>query len=284
MPTVRQQLGELLRHARDTAGMGQQALAAALGVAQSQVSRVENGQRALSAAATRRWMEQLRASSDEVAAAVELAEQAEEQVAAWEDLRSEGWAKHQQRYADEEREADAEWIFQSELIPGLLQSPRYVEYLMREVICRPEEDVPSAVSARLARQAVLLDPATQLSVVITEDVLRRPFGGPSIMAEQLDRLVTSAHLPTVDLAVLPTNVRMPQVSTVSFVLDEMPDRNDSKVTIELPSHEVTILNPTRVDRYRRLFRQFQQHSLRGDNAVEFVKQIADTHRGKRGES
>ena len=57
----------------------------------------------------------------------------------------------------------------------------------------------------LARQALLIRVTAPLSaeVLLGEAVLRRPVGGPQVMAEQLDRLADAALLPNVTIRVVP---------------------------------------------------------------------------------
>ena len=82
--------------------------------------------------------------------------------------------------------------FELSVVPGLLQTEGYARALLTGRIGF-NGDVEEAVSARLARQAILdRDDPPELFAVIDEAVLHRPVGGTEVMADQLGRLVDSA--------------------------------------------------------------------------------------------
>lgn len=73
------------------------------------------------------------------------------------------------------------------LVPGLLQIPAYTRAVVRAydpVI--PQEAVEERVKARIARTEIFNDPTKPLYwAVLDEAVIRRPCGGPEVMAAQL---------------------------------------------------------------------------------------------------
>ncbi len=156
-----------------------------------------------------------------------------------------------------------------------MQSGAYVRYFLAEVRGLPERQVAEGVAARLDRQDVLYQPGTHLEVVIAEHVLRQRFGGPKVMIEQLHRVASLAQLPSVDLAVLPSNTDMAETYEPSAVIYVAPndDANDLAV-IELATSVVREHKPESVRRYTELFQTYQRHSLRGRDAVELVERIA----------
>lgn len=90
-------------------------------------------------------------------------------------------------------------------VPGLLQTEDYARALIQAT--RPQdstEAVERLVTARIERQEVLRrDNPPRLWYVIDEGVMRRIVGTPSVMAAQLDHLISSARTPGTVLQVLP---------------------------------------------------------------------------------
>jgi Domain of unknown function (DUF5753) len=68
----------------------------------------------------------------------------------------------------------------------------------------PPETLAERVANRMERQAILLreNPPTAL-FVLDESVLLRPFGGPKVMAEQLDKLAGFAKSEEMQIRILP---------------------------------------------------------------------------------
>lgn len=92
------------------------------------------------------------------------------------------------------------------IIPGLLQTAEY----SREIIFGTDPtlsdvELDNLVASRMARQAVLTRRnAPQFLTVIDEGALRRPIGGPGVMARQLRQLSDFAQRPHIRLQVVPT--------------------------------------------------------------------------------
>jgi transcriptional regulator with XRE-family HTH domain len=193
-------------------------MAAALGCNQSRISRIETGQTRISPEEVRQWLEAAGAPADTYSPLLELAERAEVEIVSWTDLHAHGWAAHQNDYGAIEREASRILIWQPSVIPGLLQSGAYVRHFLTNVRHLAERQVAEGVAARLNRQDVLYQPGTRLEVVVAEHVLRHQFGGAKVMAEQLNRVASLAWLPTVDLAVLPSDTDMAEVYVPSVVI------------------------------------------------------------------
>lgn len=94
-----------------------------------------------------------------------------------------------------EQEATALWTFEPLLVPGLLQTEAYARAVL-SVVGDSGDDTARQVSARMARQAVLTredPPPPEFVAVIDEGVLRRPVGGPGVMAGQLAALAVAAR-------------------------------------------------------------------------------------------
>ena len=91
------------------------------------------------------------------------------------------------------------------IIPGLLQTPDYARAIMRAV--RPRDDdetIERDVTARISRQEIFsaADPPMAW-FVLDESILRRPFGGPHIMRDQLAKLEKMSQDTNVVIQIMP---------------------------------------------------------------------------------
>ncbi|WP_035804420.1 helix-turn-helix domain-containing protein [Kitasatospora mediocidica] len=111
-------------------------------------------------------------------------------------------------YVAEEARATELRIFETTYMPGLLQTPAYARALLSAVGIQRDDDIDTVeerLALRLDRQQIITaETPAFVFAVIDESVLRRPVGGPVVMREQLDHLLTTADRPNVALQVAPT--------------------------------------------------------------------------------
>jgi transcriptional regulator with XRE-family HTH domain len=94
------------------------------------------------------------------------------------------------------------------VVPGLFQTPDYARAIIRGG--RPElpaTEVEKRVELRMARQDEVLDreDAPQVWAVISEAALRLRVGGPTVLRDQLKRLVELREYPHIEMQVLPAS-------------------------------------------------------------------------------
>ncbi|MFR9799588.1 helix-turn-helix domain-containing protein [Streptomyces sp. MS06] len=95
--------------------------------------------------------------------------------------------------------------FAPALVPGLLQTPSYARAVTLAMTpFAPDEYIEDRVSGRMERQRILRD-ATRPTywVILHENALRVPVGGPAAMADQLEHIAALARERTVGVQVLP---------------------------------------------------------------------------------
>ncbi|WP_326775181.1 helix-turn-helix domain-containing protein [Streptomyces sp. NBC_01445] len=166
-------VGEELRHARERAGLTQQALGELLFVSGSYVGQMEAGTRRILPDMAERLDAALGTAGFFVRHGVKANE-----------------SKHPEHFA-EAAEAEAIAIeirqYESLLIPGLLQTPAYARAVfLAYQPTAPEEAIDKLVAARMERTRLLDDPTKPLLwAVLDEAALRREVGGPAVMAEAL---------------------------------------------------------------------------------------------------
>lgn len=95
--------------------------------------------------------------------------------------------------------------YSPQIVPGLLQTPDYARAQFRVHLPKaPQGEIEQLVTARLSRRDHLLgDPRPDYAVILDEAVLRRWYGTPAVMREQLSALLQLALTPTSFVQVVP---------------------------------------------------------------------------------
>jgi DNA-binding XRE family transcriptional regulator len=90
------------------------------------------------------------------------------------------------------------------LVPGLLQTEDYARAIYT---IGGSKDVEADVAARMARKDTLNRPDPPLVwVLLDEDALHRPVGGPQVMRDQLTQFLELSSLPNIMVRVVPGSV------------------------------------------------------------------------------
>jgi hypothetical protein len=95
--------------------------------------------------------------------------------------------------------------FEVQFVPGLFQTEDYARAVTRlGHHSAPADEIERRVALRVKRQDLLTRPGPpRVWAVIDEAVLRRPYGGDTVMRAQLRRLAEAAELPHVTLQAVP---------------------------------------------------------------------------------
>ncbi|MET7506995.1 helix-turn-helix transcriptional regulator [Streptomyces albidoflavus] len=109
-------------------------------------------------------------------------------------------------YLGLEATAEALHSYQSEFVPGLLQTEDYVRAIYQLASdALPPDEVDRVVAVRMTRQEAMHRPneALKFAAIINESVLRRQVGGPAVMRAQLEHVIEMASEPFVRVQVVP---------------------------------------------------------------------------------
>jgi len=135
-----------------------------------------------------------------------------------------------------EAEAETVWTWESQVIPGLLQTPDYARAVRQPwlgMFPGPPSEIDRWVEARMQRQQVLTrDPPLLFSVVIDESALRRSFGGRAVMHQQLTHLAETSELLNVEVRIYPLSGDHPLLATGAFTYMQFPQVHD------VPLHDI----------------------------------------------
>jgi hypothetical protein len=181
-------------------------------------------------------------------------------------------------YVDLESDADQIWIYTSELIDGLLQTPEYTEAVTRAAYPDiTDEELRRSVELRTARQTQLdgENPA-ELHVVMSEAVLRWAVGGEHTMTNQLRHLVAMARRPNIHLQVLPFAVGAHPGMKCPFTLLQFPEGFDDMdcVYLENENGELWQERPGDIARYTDVFNQLRSMALSPKETITFLDSLA----------
>jgi hypothetical protein len=219
----RWQLGRAITHLRERQDLKQTDLSKVIdNKQQSKIAGLEDGTTTIKEHELLRLADLLHATDEERAALVDL----------WTDSGKKGfWSTGYGRaypyefrfMADLERHADRLRVVHAEVVYGMLQCEAYVRALFASRAGTSSYE--DHVQARLARAKLLTEPgAPALHVVMSESALRREYGDPEVMREQIEYLINMSRRENIRLQVLPFKRRGGrQISIRSlFTLVHMP--------------------------------------------------------------
>lgn len=281
----RRQLGRYLRDLRGKARFTVKAASRELEWSEAKLWRIETGQTSLRSLDAEAMCKIYGAPADLTEALKGLAK--ETKARGWwhsyGDVIPEGFDV----YIGLEESASQLDSYESELVPGLLQTEAYARTVMQEH--NPDEDaeeIERRLHLRTNRQ-VLLTRVTgppRLCLVLNEAILHRPVGGPRTMAEQLGHLVEASELPNVMMRVVPFAAGLhPGVMSGPFVILRFPRNGDGTET-EPPTvfadgytGDLYLDKPQEVERYDGAFKNIWEKSLDEQASRRLLSKVAGSH-------
>lgn len=206
MPTLgatvrRRQLGEALRLLREQAGVKREQAATVLDCAVSRIGHIENGRNTIRMLELDALMKLYGASAEHHEGLEELRKEASQRRGWSSTYRLPTWLR---TYVELETDASTMRSFETELIPGLLQTEQYAQRLHMAALFGPDE-TERFVAVRKRRQLHLTDDEAPLSfsAVVSEAAFQRALGDPEVGPAQLAHVVEMVQRPNVTLHVLP---------------------------------------------------------------------------------
>lgn len=226
----RRQLGRYLRDLRNSQRLTVRTAAERLEWSETKIWRIETGQTALRSFDVEAMCRIYGAPPDLTQGLMGLAKETKARGwwHAYGDVIPEGFDVY---IGLEEAASTFSW-YESELVPGILQTERYAHTLIETG--NPgigEEEINRRVHVRLARQVLLtrVTAPPHLNVVLNEAVIRRPVGGTQIMTGQLARLMEASELPIVSLRIVPFSAGLHYgVMSGPFVILRFPLNGDGE--------------------------------------------------------
>ena len=246
-PTVlRILLGGQLRRLRESRGVTAQEAAAAIRGSESKISRIELGRNAIREIDILDLLTYYGVGSEEREQLLSLAEQAN---------RPGWWHRYNdilpdwfQMYVGLEEAARSIRVYESQFVPGLLQTRDYAAAVIGLGDFPPEE-AERHVVLRKERQRRFADGDLKLWVIIDEPALRRPVGSAGVQRDQLSYLLEASERPNLTLQVMPYgaggHAAPSSFSVLRFGDDSLPDI----VYVEHLTSALYLEKQSDVDRY-----------------------------------
>ena len=269
----RQELGAALRRLRKSAGLSGEEMADALGISQSQVSRMELGQQVADPAVVDDWARAAGAPDADRETLIDIAEAAAAEMVSWRKAMARGLARLQEDSLELEAGARTILNFQTAGVPGLLQVPEYARRMFATERQATEADIAAAVTARMNRQAIVYGGSKHLAFVMTEAAVRWRLGPESLMRAQMQKIIDACGLENVTIGIIPLAAEADVWHDHGFNI--LSGRGDAAVVhVETLTRGLTISDPADVAVYEDAFAQLRKLAVTGDDAVETLRRIA----------
>lgn len=275
-PTIRRwQLGNELREAREAVNVSIRTAATEIEVQPGTMSKIEGGKQAIKSTYVKLLTPLYGIDMDERERLLTLADEAN---------RPGWWVSYGRLVPDWFKlflgyESDASELrtYESELVPGLLQTPDYARAVA--LASKPDSTVAELdkqVELRRERQQRITDddPPT-MHAVLNEAVLLRKVGGPAVMRRQLEHLLALAKLPHVTLQVLPFDAGAHPAMTAPFLMlgfTEVPGMNT--VYLENGRGSLYLEKPADLERYSNMFDQLTKIALKPQSSLKRIATVA----------
>lgn len=276
-PTVRQKrLGAELRRLRESAGLSGEQAGDVLECGKGKISRVESGLSGIRPVELRVLLAAY--GLDDQAVVDALVEMARE------GSRRGWWNKYGSvlppSFADVaqlEAKATSIQVWQTVLIPGLLQTPDYMRAFFRHGrVAVSEESIERQVEARASRQGVLAErDGPQYWAVLYEAVLQARVGGDAVMRDQLKHLVAAAESGSVTLQVMPYAAGAHRGLDGPFLAFGMPVRSMDVVLLDNVASPVYVEDDGEVQAFREVFDTLRATALGPAPSLDAIRAAAD---------
>jgi transcriptional regulator with XRE-family HTH domain len=278
----RRQLGRHLRDLRNRARLTVRAAAKTLEWSEAKMWRIETGQTPMRTHDVELMCKIYGAPLELVGALRALAK--ETKAEGWWHAYSDILPDYLDLYVGLEEAASVISEYQTDLIPGLLQTEDYARTLVRKGNPGMSDAlIERRVSLRMARQGLLtrfMSPP-QYEVVLSETTLVRPVGGGALMAAQLRRLAEASDLPNVSLRILPFRAGYHRgLDTPAFVLLRFPldaDGSESEppiVYVEGLTGALYLEKPGEIEKYDAVFENVVSSALDVRASQSYILQAA----------
>lgn len=273
-------LGRRLRELREQADLKAKELAEALAWHPTKVSKIENGKQTPTDDEIVAWTRATGADAETTNLVASL-HTLESQHAEWRHLMRTGIRPRQNDLAERDQKTRLFRVFESTVIPGLLQTSEYARARFAEAIRTfgLANDVNEAVKGRMKRQDIFYRPDKRFHFVLTEAALRFRLCPSAVMLGQLDRLISLSSLPNVRLGI----ISFETVYTVSpwhgFWLYD-----DETVLVETYSAGLNLAQPQEIELYRKIFDELAEVASYGRTARAIITDVADDLAAEHGNS
>lgn len=271
--TRRRQLGAMMRKLRARTGLTLEEAGTLVGVSKATVSRYETQAGPVKWLVVDALCREYSATDAERRAVVALAKDAKQQ--GWWSSFTDSIPESMNLLLTLEDEAVREDHFSCLYVPGLLQTRAYSTAVQQanEIRLAPAE-IERLVDIRMKRQEILTRVnAPRLWAILDESVVRRVVGSPSVMKEQLGRLLQAIESPNITLQILPFSMGAHSAALGSFVIIGGREPALDVVYVDLHTGSLFLEKDAELERYRLAFDYLRAQALDMEASFSVIQRI-----------
>jgi transcriptional regulator with XRE-family HTH domain len=271
---ARRRLRLALRRAREAKGLTQGEVAKRLDWSLSKVNRIESGEVTISSTDLQAMLRLFDITDTDRIAQLTADARASRRRGWWDEP---AYRQHvstaTMQVLQFETEASAIRVFQPVLVPGLLQTRPYAEFMMNVWSSDLSEEIRAArLDIRMRRHEHVFarpDPPAYF-LILDESVLLRVFGGARVMAEQLQQLLAYAEKPEITIRVVPmaTAANLPMLG--AFTIFDLGDEENAVLYHESAIEDEIIHNQELIRFHRDRFEQMWHQSLSREATARLI--------------
>lgn len=272
VPVHTRRASSRLRELRQRSGFTEKDVSRALGISMSKVSRMESGHRAL--------------KTDDVAALLGLyripARERQEVLSIVRDGSETNWWTSRSvptsRVWDDLKSFESEAVvlrsYETMLVPGLLQTPDYVEAITAALApASPAIDIDALQTQRVERQ-LLLHSDRRYEFLVEQAVLDRHIGSAEVMYHQYQRMSALADRSNITLRVVPTKAGAHAGLTGPLLYFEFPEHEDLLLS-ESRSSASYVEDPRCLADAREALQMLRKVALSPEESANLIKRVSN---------
>ncbi|GAB3672720.1 helix-turn-helix domain-containing protein [Saccharopolyspora tripterygii] len=273
-PTVRRRrLAAELRKLRAQSEVTQQQAASHLGCTQAKIGRFETAKRSPSVGDVSALLDFYGVDNAEREPLINLARDARKR--GWWHSYSDVLPEWYETYVGLEAEASSIHTYESEAIPGLLQTREYAYAITKSTLFRAHDaEIGRRVDLRIQRQErVTGDTPLELWAVVGEAALRRPVGGDGVLRRQLEHMLKLGQLANVTLQVMPLDAGAHPAQAGPFVILRYSNHIDPDV-VYLETHVGGLYLEREIEltNYATMMDHLRAHAVDPEGSIDFIQQ------------
>lgn len=171
-----------------------------------------------------------------------------------------------------EPQAERIQVFNSSIVAGLLQTPEYAKALFRRSLpSETDEQLGERIAVRVKRQRILdREKPPYFWAIMDEAALRRPLGGVSCMAQQLEHVLQLSERPHVTVQVLPFDKGAHPMLGGTLTLHTMPS-GETMAAVESFDSGEPVESPKRVLELTQNFDVARSLALTEDESLHLIR-------------
>ncbi|HMD91319.1 MAG TPA: helix-turn-helix transcriptional regulator [Trebonia sp.] len=164
-------------------------------------------------------------------------------------------------------------VYEMQFVPGLLQTEEYARAVVLQGAPGLEpEEVDRRVALRMGRQKLFgKDNPPRLWAIVDEAALRRPMGGPNVLAAQIERLMDAVGEPNITLQVMPFRYGGHAAEGGAFTIMRFPEADlPDMVYMEYLTGALYLDKPDEVERYAAVMERLSVAGTSPDRTREIL--------------